>query len=78
VFKNDVEETLKYYITNTLRKPNRVPIHQFLLRVKQLNSHLDNLPCLYFCASTNQATTIIKPLDNSDLATHFLRMCPAK
>ena len=78
VFKNDAGETLKYYITNTLRKPNRVPISQFLVRVEQLNSYLDNLPCLYFSASANQATKIIKPLDNSDLATHLLRMCPAK
>jgi hypothetical protein len=78
VFKNEAGETLKYYITNTLRKPNRVPIRQFLVRVEQLNSYLDNLPCLYFSASANQATKIIKPLDNSDLATHLLRMCPAK
>jgi hypothetical protein len=78
VFKNDAGETLKYYITNTLRKPNRVPIHHFLVRVKQLNSYLDNLPCLYFSTSTNQAAKIIKPLDNSDLVTHLLHMCPAK
>jgi hypothetical protein len=26
VFKSDAGETLKYYRTNTLRKPNRVPI----------------------------------------------------
>ena len=48
------------------------------MRVKQLNSYLDNLSCLYFRASANQATKIIKPLDNSDLATHLLHMCPAK
>ena len=31
VFRHDTGEALKYYITNTLRKPNRIPIHQFLV-----------------------------------------------
>ena len=78
VFKSDAGETLKYYITNTLRKPNRVPIRQFLARVEQLNSYLENLPCLYYSSNANQATKLVKPLDDSDLATHLLRMCPAK
>jgi hypothetical protein len=33
VFRYDVGETLKYYITNTLKKVNRVSIHQFFVRV---------------------------------------------
>ena len=78
VFKTDAGETLKYYITNTLRKPNRVSICQFLVRVEQLNSYLKNLPCLYFSTSANQVTKMVKPLDDADLATHLLRMCPAK
>jgi hypothetical protein len=78
VFKSDAGETLKYYITNTLRKPNRVPIRQFLARVEQLNSYLENLPCLYYSSNANQATKLVKPLDDADLATHLLRMCPAK
>ena len=78
VFKNDAGETLKYYITNTLRKPNRVLICQFLVRVKQLNSYLENLPCLYYSSNANQATKVVKPLDDSDLATHLLHMCPTK
>ena len=61
VFKTDAGETLKYYITNTLRKPNRVSICQFLVRVKQLNSYLKNLPCLYFSTSANQVTKMVKP-----------------
>ena len=28
VFRHDTGEALKYYITNTLRKPNRIPIRQ--------------------------------------------------
>ena len=77
VFETDTGESLKYYITNTLRKPNRVSIHQFLVRVKQLNSYLENLPCLYFSTSANQVTTMVKPLDDAKLATRLLHMCPA-
>ena len=34
VFRHDAGESLKYYITNTLRKPNGVPIHQFWVLVE--------------------------------------------
>jgi hypothetical protein len=47
VFRHDAGEALKYYITNRLRKPNRIPIRQFLVQVEQLNSYLETLPCLY-------------------------------
>jgi hypothetical protein len=33
VIRHDAGEALKYYITNTLRKPNQIPICQFLVRV---------------------------------------------
>jgi len=44
VFRHDTGEALKYYIMNTLRKRNRIPICQFLVRVKQLNSYHETLP----------------------------------
>ena len=78
VFRHDAGEALKYYIMNTLRKPNRIPIRQFLVRVEQLNSYLETLPCLYYSPSANPATKKVLPLDDADLATHLLRMCPAK
>ena len=59
VFKADAGETLKYYITNMLRKPNRVPIRQFLVRVEQLNSYLENLPCLYYSSNATQVTKMV-------------------
>ena len=78
MLRHDTGKTLKYYITNALRKPNRVPIHQFLVRVEQLNSYLETLPCLYYSPSANQANKKVLPLDNANLATHLLGMCPAK
>eukprot|EP00804_Cyclotella_cryptica_P009741 CCRYP_011259-RA/>CCRYP_011259-RA protein AED:0.52 eAED:1.00 QI:0/0/0/0.5/1/1/2/0/396 len=78
VFRHDAGKALKYYITNTLKKPNRVSICQFFVRVEQLNSYLETLPCLYYSPKANQATKKVLPLDDADLATHLLRMCPAK
>jgi hypothetical protein len=78
VFRHDVDEVLKYYITNMLRKLSWNLIHQFLVRVKQLNSYLETLPCLYYSPSVNHAMKQELPLDDADLATHLLRMCPSK
>jgi hypothetical protein len=78
VFRHDAGEALKYYITNTLKKPNRVSIRQFFVRVEQLNSYLETLPCLFNSPKANQVTKKVLPLDDADLATHLLRMCPAK
>ena len=36
------------------------------------------LPCLYYSPKENQATKKILPLNDADLMTHLLRMCPAK
>ena len=78
VFRFDAGEALKYYITNTLKKPNRVSIHQFFVQVEQLNSYLETLPCLSYSPKANPTTKEILPLDDADLATHLLRMCPAR
>ena len=40
VFHNNAGEVVKYYITNMLKKPNRVSMRQFFVHVKQLNSYL--------------------------------------
>jgi len=36
------------------------------------------LPCLYKSLKANQATKQVLPLDDADLVTHLLCMCPAK
>jgi hypothetical protein len=48
------------------------------MQVKQLNSYLETLPCLYYSPSANQATKQVLPLDDANLTMHLLRMCPAK
>ena len=50
----------------------------FFVQVEQLKSYLETLPCLHYSPKANQATKKVLPLDDADLATHLLRMCPAK
>ena len=78
VFRYDAGKAFTYYITNTLRKPNRIAIRQFLVHVEKLNSCLETLPCLYYSPSANQATKQVLPVDDANLAMHLLCMCPAK
>ena len=72
VFQPDAAEAVKFYITNTLKKPNRVPIWQFFVRVEQLKSYLENLPSLFQSPKANSATKPVTPLEDADLATHLL------
>eukprot|EP00804_Cyclotella_cryptica_P019249 CCRYP_006145-RA/>CCRYP_006145-RA protein AED:0.47 eAED:0.41 QI:0/0/0/0.5/1/1/2/0/578 len=76
VFRNDAAETQRFYISNGLKKPNRVPIRQFISRIQQLNGYLDLLPCLYYSNRATKLTTAVKPFDDPDLASHILRMVP--
>ena len=50
VFRSDAAETQYFYISTglKLKKPNRVPIRQFVQRVQQLNGYLHLLPCLFY------------------------------
>jgi hypothetical protein len=38
VFHNNAAEPQRYYISNGLKKPNRVPIRQFMQRVQQMTT----------------------------------------
>ena len=47
VFCNNAAKAQRYYISNCLKKPNRLPIRQFVQHIQQLNDYLELLPCLY-------------------------------
>ena len=61
MFHHYAKKVVKYYITNTPKKPNRVPVRQFFVHVKKLNSYLKNLPCLYDSPKANWATKWVVP-----------------
>jgi hypothetical protein len=52
VFPNKAAEQEKYYLSNVLKKPQRVGLHQFVQHVEQLdNAHVAQLPCWYYSPS---------------------------
>jgi hypothetical protein len=59
-----------------LKKPNKVPIRQFVQRVQQLNGYLNLLSSLFFSKRTTKLTNKVEPFDDADLASHILRMVP--
>jgi protein involved in ribonucleotide reduction len=76
VFRSDPAETQRFYMSNGLKKPNRVPIQQFVQRIQKLNGYLDLLPCLYYSDRVTKLTKEVKPFIDVDLASHILRMVP--
>ena len=78
VFHFDAGKVLKYFITNTLKKPNWVSIRQFFVQAEQLYSYLEMLPYLFYNQKVNPTIKEGLILDDADLATHLLRMCTAR
>ncbi len=54
MFPNNAAEQEKYYLSNFLKKSQRVGMHQFVQRVEQLNTQL---PCWYYSPSYNPGMT---------------------
>jgi hypothetical protein len=77
VFPINAAEQEKYYISNVLKKPQRVNIRQFIRHVEQLNAYIAQMPCFYYSPNANAST---KPENVSfmeaELGAHVLCMCP--
>ena len=69
---------MRFYITNCLKKPNKVRIRQFVQHVLQLNSYIEDLPCLFFSPIASSHTQKVKSFTDAELACNILRMCPLK
>jgi hypothetical protein len=76
VLCNEATKAQRYYISNGLKKPNQVPIWQFMQHIQQLNDYLELLPCLFQSNRATPATKKVGPIDDANLAGHILRMCP--
>jgi hypothetical protein len=77
VFPNNEAEQVRHYITNVLKKPQRVSICQFVQRVEQLDSYILQLPCWYYSPSVKANMIPMNvPFAEADLLSHVLRMCP--
>ncbi len=76
-FPINTAEQEKYYVTNVLKKPQRVKVRQFVRRVEQLNAYIAQMPCFYYSPHANAST---KPenilFTEGELGAHVLHMCP--
>jgi hypothetical protein len=70
-------EQEKYYISNVLKKPQRVNLRQFVLRVDQLNAYIAQMLCFYYSPHANANTKLENvPFTEAELGAHVLHMCP--
>jgi hypothetical protein len=56
VFPINEAEQEKCYITNVLKKPQRINIRQFVCRVEQLNAYIAQVLCFYYSLNANAST----------------------
>jgi hypothetical protein len=76
-FSINVAEQEKYYISNVLKKPQRLSIRQFVRRVEQLNAYITQMPCFYYRPHVNASTKPKNvPFTEAELGANVLRMCP--
>jgi hypothetical protein len=76
-FPINAAEQEKYYITNVLKKPQRINVHQFVQRVEQLYAYIAQIPCFYYSPHANASTKPENvPFTEAELGAHVLRMCP--
>ncbi len=77
MFPNSAAEQVWYYITNVLKKPQRISMHQVMQRIEQLNFYIAQLPCWFYSPSAKPSTLSMNvPFTEADLVSHAIRMCP--
>jgi hypothetical protein len=77
VFLINAAEQEKYYVTNVLKKPQRVNVRQFVHRVEQFNAYIAQMPCFYYSPHANASTKLNNiPFTEAELGAHVLCMCP--
>jgi hypothetical protein len=77
VFLINVAEQEKYYITNVLKKSQRVDLPQFVCRLKQLNAYIAQMPCFSYSPNSNTSPKPKNlPFTEAELGSHVLHMCP--
>jgi hypothetical protein len=76
-FPINAAEKEKYYISNVLKKPQRVNARQFERRVEQLNAYISQMPCFYYSLNANASTKPENvPFTEAELGACVLHMCP--
>jgi hypothetical protein len=69
-FPINAAEQEKYYISNVLKKPQRVNRRQFVCRVEQLNAYISQMPYFYYSPNANASTKLENfPFMDAELGT---------
>jgi hypothetical protein len=75
-FPINAAEQEKYYVTNVLKKPQRVNVRQFVRRVEQLNAYIAQMPCFYYSPHANANTKPKNvPIRSSTMSITTLILC---
>jgi hypothetical protein len=73
----NTSEQEKYYVTNVLKKPQRINVCQFVRCIEQLNAYITQMPCFYYSPQANASTKLENvPFTEAELGAHVLRLCP--
>jgi hypothetical protein len=76
-FPINTAEQENYYISNVLKKPQRVNARQFVRQVEKLNAYVVQMPCFYYSPHANASTKPENvPFTEAKLGAHVLCMCP--
>jgi hypothetical protein len=76
-FPINAAEQEKYYISNVLKKPQRINVREFVRHVELLNAKIAQMPCFYYSPNANASTKPENvPFMEAELGAHVLRMCP--
>jgi hypothetical protein len=76
VFNFDAVEQQKFYISNLLKKLQRVTVQAFFTHVEQLDSFVVLLPSLFYSPCAMPAMKPAIPFNEAELANLLLQMCP--
>jgi hypothetical protein len=77
IFAVNAAETQHYYILQSVKKPQRVPVRQFMVRMGLLNDYLAYLPTVKDSPEAVEDTKKGNvPFDEADLASIILKSLP--
>jgi hypothetical protein len=77
MFPNIAPGQERYYLTNVLKKPQPISLHQFVQRVEQLSSYIAQPPSWYHSPSAKPIKIPANdPFTEADLESHVLWLCP--
>ncbi len=78
VFPADAAEKQRYYMQQTIKKPQQVTVRQFVSRMGVLNDYLAYLPMVFDSSMVIAGTMKMNvPFDKADLAGIVLNSVPS-